>query len=57
MHPDLLKFCIKSLKQMPCVKSYVFTNFSKPFNYYLELLKNNVALSITWHSKHDDITG
>lgn len=57
LHPDLLKFCIKSLKQMPCVKSYVFTNFSKPFNYYLELLKNNVALSITWHSKHDDITG
>lgn len=57
LHPGLLDFCNKLNRQHKYVKTYVFTNFSKDIEYYLNLLKNNIALSITWHSKHNDITG
>lgn len=57
LHSGLLEFCCRQLKDLSYVKTYVFTNFSKDVNYYLKLLQDNVALSITWHSKHDDITG
>ena len=57
LHNDLVSFCCQQLKYMKYVKTYIFTNFSQSLSYYLNLLNNNIALSITWHSKHDDIKG
>ena len=35
---------------------FVFTNFSQNIKYYQTILELNGALSITWHSKHDDLS-
>lgn len=57
LHIGLDDFCCSRLKDLQYVKAYVFTNFSKDVDYYTRLLKHQIALSVTWHSKHDDVTG
>ena len=52
IHPKLLDFC-KRLQKFDNIYTTVYSNFSKPIEYYNELIACNVHLLLSWHSVCD----
>lgn len=53
LHPDLLDFCEK-YKDSTNIELTVYTNLTKPLEYYKKLLSYNVQLIVSWHSAADN---
>lgn len=54
LHPNLLDFCDK-LQKLDRVCIEVLTNFTKPLEYYINLLKNNIKIAASWHRAPNDM--
>jgi hypothetical protein len=53
LHPDLVDFCEK-ISHIPNIFTTIYTNFSKPAEYYLKLLNidNRLSLILSWHTSN-----
>lgn len=54
LHQDLQSFCKKISDNFKDVKCIVITNFSQDLQYYIDLLKMNANLILSWHSLPND---
>ena len=52
---QLIQFSNNIYKYYPNIRVGLYTNFSQDIFLYQQLIKNNVNITITWHSQHNDI--
>ena len=52
---NIIKFSNLLFKYYPHIRLGIYTNFSQNIQLYQKLVKNNVNLTITWHSQHNNI--
>ena len=53
LHPELLQFC-KKIANVENIYTTIFTNFSKPVEYYKQLIQidNRIQFILSWHSQN-----